>query len=107
MNPLLLFVSIVLPVALVIAEHYAPWRQWTGEDLSPFWRYILGSLAVFIPATICGFNTTSNHETIILFWIALAAAGAAVGLMRWVDNEREARHIAEDKLDRQTSLYDK
>lgn len=107
MNPLLLFVSVALPAALVIAEHYAPWKQWTGGDLSPFWSYVLGSLAVFVPATICGFYTYNVHEAILLFWVALVSAGAVVGLMRWVDNEREARHRAEDKLDKQTVLYDK
>jgi len=111
MNPLAPIVAVALPVALVIAEHYAPWRQWTGHELSTYARYILGSLAVYIPASIAALFLTNNIaeaiQYVALFWTALLSAGVVVGVMRWVDNEREARHAAEDELDRKTTLYDK
>ena len=111
MNPLAPIVAVALPVALVIAEHYAPWRQWTGHELSTYARYILGSLAVYIPASIAALFLTNNIAEAILyvtlFWVSLGSAGVVVGVMRWVDNEREARHAAEDELDRKTTLYDK
>jgi len=110
MNPLAPIVAVALPVALVIAEHYAPWRQWTGHDLSPFARYILGSLAVFIPASIAALFLTNNIaeaiQYVALFWAALLSAGVVVGVMRWVDNERAAKLEAQDALDK-TELYGK
>ncbi len=110
MNPLAPIVAVALPVALVIAEHYAPWKQWTGHDLTPIARYVLGSLAVFIPATIAALFLTNDIAEAIryvsLFWAALTSAGAVVGFMRWIDNERAAKLEAQDALDK-TELYGK
>jgi uncharacterized membrane protein YhaH (DUF805 family) len=103
MNPLAPVIAIVVPVALCIAEHYAPWRQWLGHPLNHFASYVLGSVAVFVPATLAALYATTVHEAIALFWVALVCAGVAVGVMRWNDNQRAEKLDLQDKLDR--TLY--
>lgn len=102
MNPLAPVIAVALPVALVVAEHYAPWQRWFGRPLSQFAAYVLGSLSVFIPATIAALvGATSPLSVLTLFWAALLCAGAAVGVMRWIDWQAERVNKLHDQIDRQ------
>ena len=108
MNPLAPVIAIALPVALVIAEHYAPWQRWIGRPLPQFAAYVLGSLSVFIPASIAAVfvaTTPAARETVMyvlaLFWGALVCAGLVVGIMRWIDYQNEKMNRLHDQMDRQ------
>lgn len=102
MNPLAPVIAVALPVALVIAEHYAPWQRWIGRPLPQFAAYVLGSLSVFVPATIAALvGATSTVTVLAIFWGALLCAGAAVGVMRWIDYQNERVNRLHDQMDRQ------
>ena len=102
MNPLAPVIAIALPVALVIAEHYAPWQRWIGRPLPQFAAYVLGSLSVFIPASIAAlFVPATPLAVLVLFWGALLSAGLAVGIMRWIDYQNEKVNRLHDQMDRQ------
>ena len=102
MNPLAPVIAIVLPVTLCIAEHYAPWQRWIGRPLPTFAAYALGSLSVFVTATIAALvGATSTVDVLLLFWAALLCAGVAVGIMRGVEWQAERVNRLHDQMDRQ------
>ena len=108
MNPLAPIIAIALPVALVVAEHYAPWQRWIGRPLPQYVAYVVGSLSVFIPASIAALfipTTPAAREVVVyvllLFWGALLCAGLVVGVMRWIDYQNERVNKLHDQMDRQ------
>jgi hypothetical protein len=101
MNPLAPVIAIALPTVLCVAEHYAPWQRMIGQPLPQFAAYVLGSLSVFIPATIASLFANSIYEVLALFWLALFCAGVSVGAMRGIEHQQEKENRLRDQLDRQ------
>lgn len=105
MNPLAPVLAALLPCAIVLAEHYAPWRRWLGCDLPRLAAYTLGALGFMAPATVAALYATTVVEAIILFWVALASAGAGTFAAWGIDWQNERQHRKADELDR--ALYGK
>jgi hypothetical protein len=101
MNPLAPVIAIALPALLCVAEHYAPWQSIIGRPLPQFAAYVLGSLSVFIPATLASLFAANIYEVLALFWLALICAGVAVGVMRGIEHQQERENKLHDQLDRQ------
>jgi hypothetical protein len=102
LNPLAPVVVSFLPAAIVAAEHYAPWRRWLrNKPLPPLAAYVLGTLAILIPATLAA-NPRQQKDTVTLFWGAAISAGVATCAAWGIDelNERAAKRA--DQLDRLT-----
>jgi len=90
-----------LPAAVIAAEHYAPWLRWLHRPLPRLGAYVMGTLAILVPATIAA-QPHKHRETIAMFWASAVSAGITTLALWGVDelNERVARHA--DELDRLT-----
>ena len=97
-NPLAPVVAIALPAAVIVAEHYAPWRRWF-RGLHPIAAYTLGTLAILIPATLA--SQPRKHRRVVgMFWLAAGSAGAATCAAWGIDWAGEKLARMADEVDR-------
>ena len=65
---------------MIVLEHY-----WSPARTHPLLRYILGILAINLPASFALINLVDWHAVLVL-WMATAAAGLTTGACYMVDH---------------------
>jgi len=99
--------AVSVPVALMFAGHFFPWRRLLGAPLPRPLAYLYGVGVILGTATFIILAEQPDYMGALRYlWIVAASAGAATLAAYGIDAALEAKHLRADIQDRKAYLGD-